>query len=37
MYAVQRGRCCMDINHQEKHVAVVSAVDGWDVSAVMSP
>lgn len=37
VYAVQRGRYCMDINHQEKHGPVVSAVDGWGVSAVMSP
>lgn len=36
VYAVQRGRCCMDINHQEKHGPVVSAVDGWGVSTVMS-
>lgn len=37
MYAVQHGRYCMDINHQEKQGPVVSAVDGWGVSAVMSP
>lgn len=32
-----RWRYCMDINHQEKHGPVVSPVDGWGVSAVMSP
>lgn len=35
VHAVQHGRYCMDINHQEKPAPVV-AVDGWGVSAVMS-
>lgn len=37
VYAVQRGRYCMDINHQEEHGPGVSAADGWGVSTVMSP